>query len=132
MMKNGEADSIKNLLGTIPDYQKNPDTAVINNLNKLAEEYFHTNPDSTYYYGNKSIELSKKIHYPAGMAGGLLQTGHVSYLQGRSTEAKEDLAEAIEIYKKHHDYKKQSTSYISYARMYNLLANYTLALSYLN
>ena len=128
---NGDADSIKNLLETIPDYQKSPDTAVINKLNQIAEEYFRTNPDSTYYYGNKSIELSKKIHYQAGVAGGLLQTGHVSYLQGRSSEAKQDLAEAISIYKKLNDYKGLSTSYISYARMYNLLANYPLALSYL-
>lgn len=128
---NGDADSIKSLLETLPDYQKSPDTAVINKLNQLAEEYFRTNPDSTYYYGNKSIELSKKIHYQAGVAGGLLQTGHVSYLQGRSSEAKQDLAEAIAIYKKLHDYKGLSKTYISCARMYNLLANYPLALSYL-
>lgn len=131
-LKNDDVDSIKSTLSNIPDYQKNPDTAVINKLNKLAEDYFRTNPDSTYYYASKSIELSKKIHYPAGIAGGLLQTGHVNYFKGRASEAERNLGEAVIIYKRLHDYKGLSTCYISYARMYNLLANYKLALYYLN
>ena len=126
------AERTKSLLDNTPDYQKNPDTAVINKLNKLSAEYYETNPDSAYFYGKKSIELSRKIHYSAGLAGGLLQTGRVNYFKGRSAEAKYDLANAVLIYKKLKDYKGLSTCYIAYARMYNLLAEYPLALTYLD
>ena len=93
----GEIDSVKNLLA---NSGPTPDTSVINKLNKLAEDYFRTNPDSCYYYGNKTIQLSKQINYSAGIAGGLLQVGHVKYFKGRSEEAKLDFDKAIAIYKK--------------------------------
>jgi two-component system sensor histidine kinase/response regulator len=125
----GEIDSVKNLLANSGG---TPDTSVINKLNKLAEDYFRTNPDSCYYYGNKSIQLSKQINYSAGIASGLLQVGHVKYFKGRSEEAKLDFNTAIAIYKKLKDKKGLAACYVLYGRMYNLLANYTLALYYLN
>jgi len=125
----GEIDSVKNLLANSGG---TPDTSVINKLNKLAEDYFRTNPDSCYYYGNKSIQLSKQINYSAGIASGLLQVGHVKYFKGRSEEAKLDFNAAIAIYKKLNDKKGLAACYVLYGRMYNLLANYTLALYYLN
>jgi signal transduction histidine kinase len=130
--KNGTVDSIKNVLDKTPNYQKNPDTGVINKLNKLSQQYFSTNADSAYFYGKKSIELSKKINYQAGLAGGLLQTGTVNYFKGRSADAKSDLFNAITIYKKLNDYKGLSACYISLARMYNLLAEYPLAIKCLD
>lgn len=108
------------------------DTATINRLNKLAEGYFRTNPDSAYLYAKKSIELSKKINYSSGIARGLLQTGHVNYFNGKTEQARQDLDQATAIYKNLHDYKGLSACYISYGRMYTLLANYNLAFNYLN
>ena len=131
-LKSGDIDSIKNLLSASHTSQAPVDTATINRLNKLAEDYFQTNPDSTYYYGKKSIALAKQIHYSAGIAKGLLQTGHVNYFNGKAEQARENFDEAVAIYKGLHDYKGLSTCYISYGRMYNLLANYKLALYYLN
>ena len=131
-LKNSDIDSIKNLLLTARESQASPDTATINRLNKLAEDYFQTNPDSTYYYGNKSIALAKQIHYSAGIAKGLLQTGHVNYFNGKSEQARKNFDEAVAIYKSLNDYKGLSNCYISYGRMYNLLANYKSALYYLN
>ncbi|WP_461452878.1 tetratricopeptide repeat-containing sensor histidine kinase [Mucilaginibacter sp.] len=125
----GEIDSVKTLLA---NSGPTPDTSVVNKLNKLAEDYFRTNPDSTYYYGTKSIQLAKKINYSAGIAGGLLQLGHVTYFKGRSEQAKIDFDEAIAIYKKLNNRKGLSASYVLYGRMYNLLANYSMALYYLN
>ncbi len=125
----GEIDSVKNLLANSGG---TPDTSVINKLNKLAEDYFRINPDSCYYYGNKSIQLSKQINYSAGIASGLLQVGHVKYFKGRSEEAKLDFDTAIAIYKKLNNKKGLAACYVLYGRMYNLLANYTLALYYLN
>jgi len=131
-VRNGDIDSIKNLVSTSLKDQNAADTTNINRLNKLAADYFSINPDSAYYYAQKSIALSKKINYSAGIAGGLLQTGHVDYLQGRSNQARKNFDAAVSIYKNLHDFKGLSTTYISYGRMYNLLADYKLALNYLN
>ncbi|MCS3732922.1 tetratricopeptide repeat-containing sensor histidine kinase [Mucilaginibacter dorajii] len=127
-----ELDSIKKTLSPSALQQQNPDTATINTLNKLAANYFKSNPDSAYYYGQKSIELSRKIKYKAGIANGLLETGHVNYFKGNSAKASKNFDEAIAIFKSLNDNKGLSKSYISYSRMYNMLAEYPLALSYLD
>jgi two-component system sensor histidine kinase/response regulator len=129
---NPEVDSIKNSLSPAALHQKTPDTATINTLNKLAANYFKSNPDSAFYYGQKGIELSRKIKYRAGIANGLLETGHVNYFKGKSAQAKQNFDEAIALFKSLNDNKGLSKCYISYGRMYNLLAEYKLALNYLD
>jgi two-component system sensor histidine kinase/response regulator len=129
---NGDADSIKTLLSASPKKQDAPDTANINRLNKLAEEYFQLNPDSTYYYAQISIGLSKKINYSWGQANGLLQLGRANSLRGKSFEAAQEFDAAVQLYKKLKDYSGLSKTYIAYGRMYNLLANYKSALYAIN
>lgn len=125
-------DSLKNISTPAAAQQLTADTATINRLNKLAADHFQSNPDSAFYYGSKAIALSRKINYDAGIANGLLQTGHVNYFKGRSAKAFQNFEEAITIFKRIKDNRGLSAAYISYARMYNLLANYKQALSYLN
>jgi two-component system, sensor histidine kinase and response regulator len=108
------------------------DTIRINRLNRLAENYFESNPDSTLYYGQKSIELSRKINYQAGLAIGLLQLGHANYFKGKFAQARHELDEAISLFKQLNDKKGLSNCYEVYGRMYTLLANHKLALAYLN
>jgi len=129
---NGDADSIKTLLSASPKKQDAADTANINRLNKLAEEYFQFNPDSTYYYAQISINLSKKLNYDSGLAGGLLQIGRANSLRGKSFEATQDFDSAIKLFKKLNDINGLGKTYIAYGRMYNLLANYRSALASLN
>src|SRR4051794_10870357 len=74
------------------------DTATINLINKLAAELIEIKPDSTLYYGYKGIALSKKTNYKAGVANGLIQTGHANYFKGRFGQAKTELEESISIY----------------------------------
>jgi len=128
---NGSVDSLKKILSQ-SDYKTSADTQTINRLNKLAEYYFQANPDSAYYYGQKGVELSRKTHYDAGLANGLLQTGHVNYFKGKSEEAVKDLNEAISIFKKLNDKKGIITGYQSLGAMYTLLADYPLAIKYMN
>jgi signal transduction histidine kinase len=109
-----------------------PDTLNINRLNKLAANYFDSNPDSTLYYSQKSIILSRKINYKAGIASGLVQIAHANFFNGKFTEAQQEFNEAILIYKHLKDFNGISNCYILYGRMYNLLAKYKLALNYLN
>ena len=131
-INSGRVDSLKMLVVFSLKNQSEPDTLSINRLNKLAANYFESNPDSTLYYGHKSIELSRKINYKAGIADGLLQTGNANYFIGKFTQAGQDLAEAVLIYKRLNDKKGLGNCYTVYGRMYNLLANYNLALTYSN
>jgi len=129
---NGDLDSLKTLLNSVPKKQDIADTTNINRLNKLADEYFQFNPDSTYYYAQKSIELSKKINYSSGLAAGLLQMGRANSLRGKSSEATQEFNGAIQLYKRLDDLHGLGETYIAYGRMYTLLANYKSALSCLN
>jgi two-component system sensor histidine kinase/response regulator len=127
----GAVDSLKNLVETSLKTQADPDTLSINRLNKLAANYFDSKPDSTFYYGQKAIELSRKINYKAGIADGLLQTGHANFFKGNFGDAQQNFDEAISIYKTLNDYPGLSKSYKLYARMFSLQAKYKAALVYL-
>ena len=132
LINRGRVDSLKTLVESSLKKQSQPDTLNINRINALAANYFESNPDSTLYYGHKSIELARKINYKAGIADGLVQTGHANWFKGKFIEAQQNFDEAIIIYKHLNDYKGLSNCYTVYGRMYNLLANYKLALIYSN
>jgi len=123
-----EVDSLKHAQPNVND----ADTANINRLNKLAAAYYKINPDSTYYYAQKSIGLSTKIKYRTGIADGLLQTGNVNYFKGNFAQAGQNFNRAISIYQSLHNNRGVATCYVSYGRMYTLLAEYKTALAYLN
>ena len=128
----GEVDSLKGLVESSLKSNKERNIVSIDRLNKLADDYFKSNPDSTLYYARLSINLSRKINYPAGIANGLVQTGHANYFRGKFKESTENFEEAILIYKRLNDKQKLSNCYTLYSRMYNLQANYKAALTYLN
>lgn len=128
----GRVDSLKTLIASSSNKQAIPDTVNINRLNTLAANYFDANPDSTLFYGRKSVEQSRKINYKAGLANGLVQTGHANFFKGKFQQGQQDFDEAIEIYKNINDLKGLSNCYKLYGRMDNLLAKYQTALFYLN
>jgi len=132
LINKGRVDSLKTLVETSLKSQTAADTLDINRLNKLAANYFESNPDSTLYYGQKGIELARKINYKAGIANGLVQTAHANFFKGRFLPAQQEFDEAILIYKHLRDYKGLGNCYTLYARMFNLLADYRSALNYLN
>lgn len=127
-----DIDSLKALLSTSLQKNITADTNTINLFNKLADKYFQLNPDSTYYYAQKSINLSKKLNYSAGLADALLQLGRANSLRGKSFDATQNFTTAIQLYEKIGDIQGLGKTYIAYGRMYNLLANYKSALSCLN
>ena len=128
----GHVDSLKTLVESSLKSQSAPDTANINRLNTLAANYFDTNPDSTIYYAQKGMELSRRINYKAGFADALVQTAHADYFKGKFNQAKQEFDEAILVYKKVNDDNGLSNCYMLYGRMYNYLANYSEALRYVN
>lgn len=128
----GRVDSLKTLIASSSTKQTVVDTISINRLNNLAENYFESNPDSTLFYGHKSVELSRKINYKAGLANGLVQTGHANFFKGNFKQGQQDFDEALFIYKSINDLNGLSNCYKLYGRMDNLLAKYEDALYYLN
>ncbi|MCR8558252.1 tetratricopeptide repeat protein [Mucilaginibacter sp. BJC16-A38] len=128
----GRVDSLKTLVASSLNGQSEPDTISINRLNKLAVNYFDSNPDSTLYYGHKAIDLARKINYKAGLANALVQTGRANFPKGKFTQAQLDFDEAISIYKTLNDLPGLAYCYKLYGRMDNLLAKYQVALYYLN
>lgn len=128
----GRVDSLKTLVELSLKGRSEPDTLNINRLNTLAVNYFDSNPDSTLYFSEKSIALSRKINYKAGIANGLVQLAHVNFFKGNFILAQQEFREAILIYKYLKDYIGLSNCYILCGRMYNIQAKYKLALHYLN
>jgi len=131
-ISHGEVDSLKTLVETSLKSNDGGDKVNIDRLNKLAADYFESKPDSTIYYAQIAIDLSRKINYQAGIANGLVQMGHAHYFRGKFKDAVQNFDEAILIYKRLNDKQRLSNCYVIYSRMYNLQANYQSALNYLN
>ena len=132
-VNNKKTDSLRKIATAVLNNHTNSvDTATINLVNKLAAEFIEIKPDSTLYYGYKGIALSKKANYKAGIANGLIQTGHANYFKGRFAPAKAELDEAISIYTDLNDKNGLSNAYMVTGQMYNMQADYKQALYYLN
>jgi len=55
-------DSLRNeLLKSIANKKKDDDTSKINDLNRLANSYESSYPDSSVYYGDLAVRISRKI-----------------------------------------------------------------------
>ncbi|MBS1521246.1 MAG: tetratricopeptide repeat-containing sensor histidine kinase [Bacteroidetes bacterium] len=130
---NKKTDSLRKIAAAgLNGHTQSVDTATINLINKLAAEFIEIKPDSTLYYGYKGIALSKKANYKAGIADGLVQSGHANYFKGRFAQAKAELNEAVSIYAGINDKKGLSNAYMVTGQMYNMQADYKQALYYLN
>ncbi|MBV8391138.1 MAG: tetratricopeptide repeat-containing sensor histidine kinase [Mucilaginibacter sp.] len=131
-VRSNKTDSLRKIVNTGLSNHKNfTDTATINLINKLAAEFIEIKPDSTLYYGYNGINLSRKANYKAGIADGLVQTGHANYFKGQFNLAKNELDEAISIYTALNNKKGLSNAYMVSGQMYNMQANYNQALAYL-
>jgi two-component system, sensor histidine kinase and response regulator len=128
---NLKIDSLKNLLSSVlASKGKLSDTSSINNVNKLADEYFNINVDSTMYYGNLAIESSLAIKYDKGVADGLLHVTNVYVRKGDYINAAKNLERSQKLYINLKDDKGLSDCFLLYGWMNQLLANYDLASSY--
>ncbi len=126
-----KVDSLKTLLATAMPNDARNDVLTINRINTLAATYIDINPDSTLYYGQKAINLSRKINYTAGIANALLQISSAEYFKGQFAEAKQNLDKAIALYTQLKDKKGIGECYVVYGCMYRMQSDYPLALKYL-
>jgi len=125
-------DSLKPLANYTLVGNNQKDFLNIDRLNELAAKYFESNPDSTLFYGQLSVQLSRKIGYKPGLANGLLQVAHANYFKGSFKLATQEFDESITLFKGLNNKKGLGECYELYGKMLNLQANYKLALTYLN
>jgi len=132
-LQNNSNDSLKRLiLNALKNTTKPPDTLTIGRINKLADGYFESFPDSTLYYGNLAIKLSKKINYPLGIADGTVQLATVNTFRGNYTESAKNYTLALNIYLQVHNSHGISISYIGLGRVQDYLGNYDNAINLFN
>ena len=133
LLSGNKTDSLRKMVtAVLSNHTNSSDTATINLINKLAADFIEIKPDSTLYYGYKGVSLSRRANYKAGIANGLIQTGHANYFKGRFGQAKNELNEAILIYTVLNDKKGLGNAYMVSGQMYNLQADYKQALTCLN
>lgn len=118
-------------LSSFSQSEKN-DTLFINEINKIANTYFKSNPDSTIYFSLKGIEFSKKINYKNGLAFASLNIGHAYYFKGQYQKAKQNLDHAIKLFVSLDNKKGLAECYVFYAQMLNYQADYKTSLIYLS
>ncbi len=126
-------DSLKKLITpALQHTSKLPDTLTISRINKLADEYFESYPDSCAYYGNLEIALSTKINYLKGIADGHTQIGAVNTFRGDYAASARNYTTALNLYKQLNNNYGISESYIGLARVQDYLGNYDNAIGLFN
>lgn len=105
-----------------------PDTLTIRQVDKLASRYYDLNPDSTLYYGQLEISLSKKIGYNPGIAKGMTQVALVNTFRGKYDESAKNYTAALDIYQQLNNFKGLNDSYQGLGRIQDFMGNYDAAI----
>ncbi|WP_336517036.1 tetratricopeptide repeat-containing sensor histidine kinase [Pollutibacter soli] len=101
-------------------------------MTQLAESYRDDDlvRDSTFFYGQKALELSRKIGYASGEAKSLLALSYYFFSRGNFTNALELGLKALEIARANHQQFDQAFAMIRIGNVYMSLKNYREALKY--
>lgn len=62
--------------------QLKPDTSVVNLLNAISLDYMHHVSDSSFFYANKALSISKQIKYDKGSANAYAHIAKMHYIKG--------------------------------------------------
>jgi tetratricopeptide (TPR) repeat protein len=89
------------------------DTAKANIYNHLAFEYKESNPDTTFYYAKKALEVATKIRYDFGIANSYVNFGNGNIVLGNYKEAKNYFEKAKKTYQKLVDGETKNKSFIN-------------------
>ncbi|MCR8560131.1 tetratricopeptide repeat-containing sensor histidine kinase [Mucilaginibacter sp. BJC16-A38] len=127
----GKADSLRNeLLKAIANKKKDNDTSKINDLNKLADAYQASYPDSSVYYGDLAVHISRKIKYNKGIADGLALSAKIYITQGKYQLVLVNLKQSDSLYRAGNDLRGLSTCDKIYGDLYCQNSDYKKALFY--
>jgi signal transduction histidine kinase len=128
--QNSETDSLKKLILTANGQVKGNDTTTINRLNKLAEKYYESAPDSTIYFANLAINSAKKLNYTKGIATGNRLLGRVNSFKGNYVNANNNYNISLKLYRQINNQFGISEVYIGLGRVQDFLGNYNQAIKF--
>jgi signal transduction histidine kinase/tetratricopeptide (TPR) repeat protein len=131
LQQKGTTDSLRKIV-TKSLKKATPDTATINHINKLAKEYFEAQPDSTRYYGELEIKLSKQIAYKKGIANGICHVANVNTLHADYITATRQYTTALAIYRQINYQYGIGQCYMELGYIQDYLGHYDNALSLYN
>ncbi len=129
MQQKGTTDSLRQLVTSSLKNTSKPDTLTISRINKLADEYFEANPDSTRYYGQLQIKLSTQIAYKKGIADGFCHLADVNTLHGDYAAATGQYNNALNIYRQLNYPYGISQCYMELGYIQDYLGHYDVALA---
>ncbi|MFD0792382.1 tetratricopeptide repeat protein [Mucilaginibacter litoreus] len=125
-----ETDSLKRLIFTSKGNLKTTDTATINHLNKLAESYYESAPDSTVYFASLAKKSSQALGYKTGIADADIQLGDVHSFKGEYLEANLNYTAALNLYQVTKKDLGISNALMGLGRVQDFVGNYAKAISY--
>lgn len=97
---------------------------------RLAEYYRNWSMDSTYYYGEKALTLSRTIDYPSGEAKALSALSHYYFAKGELPKGLELGLEGLRVARKNNLIYDEASLLIRIANVYANLQYFQKALSY--
>jgi tetratricopeptide (TPR) repeat protein len=97
---------------------------------RLAEYYRNSRMDSTLYYGEKALTLSRTIHYPSGEAKAFSILSHYYFARGELPKGLELGLEGLRVARKHSLIYDEASLLIRIANVYSNLRDFQKALSY--
>jgi signal transduction histidine kinase len=99
-------------------------------LNELAQAYKSNLPEKTMEYGNKALELSKKINYKEGEAKALNNIATAHYISSDYNKSIEIFLEVLQIFEEIEDKKNIAQTLNNIGLTYNVLSKYEISLYY--
>jgi two-component system NtrC family sensor kinase len=97
---------------------------------RFAEYYRNWKLDSTYYYGEKALTLSRTINYPSGEAKALSALSHYYFAKGELPKGLELGLEGLRVARKYNLIYDEASLLIRIANVYANLQDFQKALSY--
>ena len=99
-------------------------------MTQLAEAYRDRVTDTSFYYAQNALDLSRRIDYPPGETKALLALSYYFFNRGDLTQGLKQGLKALEIAKKHDLRYDEAFAMIRIGNIYMGLKNYQEALQY--
>jgi len=106
------------------------DSNKVENYILLANEYYTSDLDTTLYYSEQALELSRTIGYDYGIAKSISWVGYIMEMQGDPDAAIENYKESLKLYQSLNDDLGVSESYANLGLVYYAKGKVEKALEY--
>lgn len=106
------------------------DTNKVNLLQKMSFEYNSLNPELGVEYGNRSLELAKKLGWKKGIAKSYNSIGGNNFALGNFENALDNFKKSLKLNEENKDSIEIAKNLTNLGNIYYNLSNYSLALNY--